>query len=68
MFCKQAVEIDSENGLLQHRLGRLYLNRKRLEEALDAFQQAQDLGHDAWEDITAALRLIRAGDSSLHSN
>ena len=68
MFCKQAVEIDSENGLLQHRLGRLYLNRNRLEEALDAFQQAQDLGHDAWKDITAALRLIRAGDSSLHSN
>ncbi|RJP41958.1 MAG: tetratricopeptide repeat protein [Desulfobacteraceae bacterium] len=68
MFGKQAVDIDPENGLFQHRLGRLYLSRSRLEEALDAFQQAQDLGHDAWEDITAALRLIRASDSSLHSN
>lgn len=68
MFCKQAVDIDPGNGLFQHRLGRLYLNRNRLEEALDAFQQAQDLGHDAWEDITAVLRLIRADDSGPHIN
>jgi len=60
MFCKQAVDSDPDTGLYRHRLGRLYLNRNRLEEALDAFQQAQDLGHEAWEDITATLRLIRA--------
>ncbi len=64
MFCKQAVDIDPYNGLLHHRLGRLYLNRNRVEEALDAFQQAQDLGHDAWEDITTTLRLIKAGASA----
>lgn len=68
MFCKQAVDIDPESGLFQHRLGRLYLSRNRLEEALDAFQQAQDLGHDAWEDITAVLRLIRAGDCDQSRN
>jgi tetratricopeptide (TPR) repeat protein len=62
MFSKQAVDLDPDNGLFRHRLGRLYMARNRLEEALDAFQQAQDLGHDAWDDITAALRLIRAGD------
>lgn len=61
MFCKQAVDIDPDTGLFYHRLGRLYLNRNRVEEALDAFQQAQDMGHDAWEDITTALRLIKAG-------
>jgi tetratricopeptide (TPR) repeat protein len=59
MFCKQAAESDSGNGLYHHRLGRLYLNRKKLNEALDAFQKATNAGLDSREYMEQTLRLMK---------
>ncbi len=58
MFCRQGIEIDPGNGLFRHRLGRLYLNRNRVEEALDEFQKAQELGYRSDEYIAKTLKLI----------
>lgn len=60
MFCRQAVNNEPEKGLYHHRLGRLYLNRNRLEEALDEFQKAHQVGHDSREYMTKTLKLIKA--------
>ena len=60
MFCRQGMQIDPNNGLFRHRLGRLYLNRNRIEEALDEFQKAQELGHKSDEYIAKTLKLIRS--------
>jgi tetratricopeptide (TPR) repeat protein len=59
MLCKQATENDPGNGLYHHRLGRLYLNRKRLNEALDAFQKATDAGLDSREYLEQTLKLLK---------
>lgn len=59
MFCKQAAESEPENGLYHHRLGRLYLNRKRFNEAMDAFQKATDAGFDSSEYLEQTLKLIK---------
>ena len=58
MFCRQGIEIDPENGLFRHRLGRLYLNRNWVEKALDEFQKAQELGYKSDEYIAKTLKLI----------
>jgi len=58
MFCRQGIGIDPKNGLFRHRLGRLYLNRNRIEEALDEFQKAQELGYKSDEYIAKTLKLI----------
>jgi len=58
MFCRQGIGIDPENGLFRHRLGRLYLNRNRIEEALDEFQKAQELGYKSAKYIAKTLKLI----------
>ncbi|MFZ2807476.1 MAG: tetratricopeptide repeat protein [Desulfosalsimonadaceae bacterium] len=58
MFCSQAIGIDPENGLFHHRLGRLYLNRKQVEAALDAFQKAKELGYPSDEYIAKTLKMI----------
>ncbi|MDP2644830.1 MAG: tetratricopeptide repeat protein [Desulfobacterales bacterium] len=50
-FCEQSVEIEPENGLFRHRLGQLHLGRNRLEDALQAFEKAEQLGHDSHEFI-----------------
>ena len=60
MFCRQSTQIDPHNGLFRHRLGRLYLNRNQIKEALDEFQKAQELGHKSDEYIAKALKLIRS--------
>ncbi len=60
MFCRQATQIDPHNGLFRHRLGRLYLNRDQIKEALDEFQKAQELGHKSDEYIAKTLKLIRS--------
>jgi tetratricopeptide (TPR) repeat protein len=59
MFCIQATENDPDNGLYLHRLGRLYLNRKRFHEALDAFQKATDVGFDSRDYLEQTKRLIK---------
>lgn len=58
LFCRQAIEIAPENGLFRHRLGRLYLNRNRAEEALHEFQKAKELGYNSDEYIAKTLKLI----------
>jgi len=44
IFCQQSIEIAPENGLFRYRLGNLYLKRNQLEDALEQFQKAHDLG------------------------
>ncbi len=58
MFCRQAIETTPDNGLFRHRLGRLYLNRKLLEEALAEFQKAQELGYKSDEYIAKTLKIL----------
>ncbi len=49
LFCKQSVEIAPENGLFRQRLGRLYFNKDRLQDAMKEFQKATELGFDSTE-------------------
>lgn len=58
IFCQQSVEISPENGLFRHRLGQLYLKQNLLEEALQEFQKATDLGYDAVEFIEKVRELM----------
>ena len=51
MFCRESVELVPDNALFRYRLGRLYSNQNRLDDALSEFRQAQKLGYDAAEDI-----------------
>jgi tetratricopeptide (TPR) repeat protein len=46
-FCRQSVEIAPDNGRAFLRLGRLLNKSGQLEDALQAFKQAQALGEDA---------------------
>ncbi len=57
MFCRQAIETTPDNGLFRHRLGRLYLNRKLVEEALDEFKKAQELGYKSDEYIAKTFTM-----------
>lgn len=47
IFCQQSVDISPDNGLFRYRLGNLYLKRNQLDDALEQFQKADELGHDA---------------------
>jgi len=51
MFCRESVGLAPDNALFRYRLGRLYFNQNRLDDALSEFQKAQELGHDAADDI-----------------
>jgi len=53
MFCRESVELAPDNALFRHRLGRLYSNQNRLDQALSEFEQACKLGYDAADDIKA---------------
>ncbi len=46
MFAENATEIQPDNGLFQHRLAVMYLNRNRLELALDHFESALEFDHE----------------------
>jgi Flp pilus assembly protein TadD/GGDEF domain-containing protein len=59
IFCQQSVEIAPDNGLFRHRLGSLYLKRNQLEEALEQFQKANELGHDSKKLIKKIQKLMR---------
>ncbi len=59
MFCRQSVHINPKNGLLRHRLGRIYLNRGRYKEALREFQKAEELGCDSKNEIHKTLKQIK---------
>lgn len=45
VFGQNAVEIEPDNGLFHHRLALMYLNRNRIEEALDHFEIAMECGY-----------------------
>jgi tetratricopeptide (TPR) repeat protein len=51
MFCRESVGLAPDNALFRYRLGRLYSNQNRFDEALREFRKAQDLGYDAADDI-----------------
>ena len=51
MFCRESVGLAPDNALFRYRLGRLYSNQNRLEEALGEFEKAQELGYEATDDI-----------------
>ena len=51
LFCRQSVEIAPDNGLYRQRLGQLYLNEDRYQEALSEFNKATELGCDSAEFI-----------------
>lgn len=51
LFCRQSVAIDPTNGLYRRRLGDMLLRTGNLTEALDQYQSATELGHDATEAI-----------------
>lgn len=59
IFCQQSIDIVPENGLFRQRLGSLYLKRDRLEEALEQFQKAHDLGHDSQDMIAKIKKLMQ---------
>jgi tetratricopeptide (TPR) repeat protein len=59
IFCRQSVEIEPRNGLFRYRLGQLYFHQELLQEALDQFNLAAELGYDCSERIdTVRNRLV----------
>ena len=71
MFAENAVEIQPGNGLFQHRLAIMYLNRNKFELALDHFESALEFGHEesatyiesTREQITACAEPEKAASS-----
>jgi tetratricopeptide (TPR) repeat protein len=61
IFCQQSIDIEPKNGLYRYRLGSLYLKRNQLEDALEQFQKAHDLGHDANKMIKKIKKLMKDG-------
>jgi len=57
-FCRQSVEIDPDNGLFRQRLGRLYMKRDLLKEALKEFKKAEKLNCESCNYI----QMIESGD------
>ncbi|MGD1971118.1 MAG: tetratricopeptide repeat protein [Desulfobacterales bacterium] len=47
MFCQESVQLAPQNGLFRYRLGQLYLQQNRLDDALKEFKKAELLGKDA---------------------
>ncbi|MBL7181095.1 MAG: tetratricopeptide repeat protein [Pseudomonadota bacterium] len=60
IFCQQSIDISPENSLFRYRLGSLYLKRNLLKEALEQFQKADELGHDAKKIIKKVRNLMQA--------
>ena len=58
ILCQQSIDIAPENGLFRYRLGNLYLKRNQLEDALEQFQKAHDLGHDSGDMMEKIKRLM----------
>ena len=62
LFCKHSVEIAPQNGLFRNRLGQLYLQENRYDEARIQFEKASKLGFDSSEQFLK-LKLL-AGEKS----
>ena len=59
VLCRESTKIDPDNGLYRYRLGKLYLQSKDYENALEQLKTAADLGEDCGE----LIRTIVNGDS-----
>lgn len=46
LFCRQSIDLAPDNGVFRRRLGELLLKQNRLEEALQTFMKAEELGQD----------------------
>ena len=55
IFCRQSIELAPKNGLFRQRMGDLLLKQNRLEEALEQFFAAEELGRDV-RDLIAETR------------
>jgi tetratricopeptide (TPR) repeat protein len=64
ILCQQSVDISPDNGLFRYRLGGLFLKRNMLVEALEQFQKADELGHEAKEPIQKVKGLLQEGKCS----
>ncbi len=60
MFCRRSSQLEPDNGLFRHRLARIYYNRRQLDEALEEFQKAQDLGYGSADYIEQTMKHLRA--------
>ncbi len=47
LFCRQSIDIAPDVGLFHFRLGKLYYKQNQLDDALNAFNTAQNLGYDS---------------------
>jgi tetratricopeptide (TPR) repeat protein len=60
IFCRQSVDIAPHNGLYHYRLAHLYLQEGQPEQAVESFERAAELGHDAAEDLEKARQMMTA--------
>ena len=62
VFSRQSISLEPKNGLLRFRLGKLLEHRQAYREALDAFRQADELGHGAGPEINAMYDNLKASE------
>lgn len=62
LFCRHSVDISPQNGIYRKRLGKLCLAFDRLDEALEAFEHAHELGCDSQADIDRIKKIYAASD------
>jgi tetratricopeptide (TPR) repeat protein len=68
LFCEKSVEISPDNGMFRYRLGTVYANNDMPEKALDAFESAVRLGHDAALEMEQTRELLAYGQRKRVSN
>jgi len=61
LYCEKSVELAPKEGRYFFRLGCIYRARNRLKSALDAFETAIALGHDAQEQILEIQGMEKTG-------
>jgi tetratricopeptide (TPR) repeat protein len=59
VFCEQSVELAPETALFHHRLAQVYLKLERFQDALEAFERAEQLGHDCESQIRMTRERLR---------
>ena len=68
LFCEKSVEISPDNGMFQYRLGTVYTHNDMPLKALDAFESAVRLGHDAAREVERTRELLAYGHRKRLSN
>ncbi len=64
VFCQQSVSLSPDNGLFHHRLGVVYLQQGKPDQARFAFARAIELGHDSHSDMQSAQAHLAAVKAS----